>query len=413
LNQSHPTLAKRGGPTSFPATSAGQPSVACERTRRNSAGPRAGGAWQLSARASAVANDPAPKKYLAPFANLPHNSAHHVNRNENQPGPTVVLFGPTACENEARLRRRLRRDWTIVTLRDEQDVSGLREALGKADALIALSWRAEWKDAARRLRLIQATGAGVDAYEVRALPAGCALCNVYEHATPIAEYVMGAMVALTGRWLRRDRLLRQGIWDGTARREGEPHEELAGRTLGLLGYGTIGREVARRAAAFDLKTVAVRAHASAASPAPPLTWLGGPNRLRELLSVSDYLVICCPLTPQTRGLLDAEKLSWLKPGAYLVNVARAEIVQEPALFDALKSGQLAGAALDVWYRYPLGSDDRLLPAHAPFHELDNVLMTPHLSAWTHALIERRWTKIAANLDALAAGRPLQNVVAQN
>jgi phosphoglycerate dehydrogenase-like enzyme len=131
-----------------------------------------------------------------------------------------------------------------------------------------------------------------------------------------------------------------------------------------------------------------------------------------LLAASDCLVICCPLTPETRGLLNGERLAWLKPGTHLINVARAEIVEEQALYAALKTGQLAGAALDVWYRYPLTGDERLLPATLPFHELDNVLMTPHLSAWTHAMIERRWTKMAANLDALAERRPLQNIVAQ-
>jgi len=352
------------------------------------------------------------KKNLAPPAKMPHNFAHHVNLNENKSAPIVVLFGPTPCDNEARLRRLLRTKWGITAVRDEQEISGLHGALRDADALVALGWRAEWRKAAQRLRLIQAAGAGVDAYDVRTLPTGCALCNVYEHATPIAEYVMGAMVTLTGKLLKRDQRLRTGIWEGTARREGEPHGELAGQTLGLLGYGTIGRAIAQRAAAFEMKVSAVRA-TSPASPEPPLTWVGGPGQLRELLGRSDYLVICCPLTPQTRGLLDAEKLAWLKPGAYLINVARAEVVGEQSLYDALKSGRLAGAALDVWYRYPPGPAERLLPAHAPFHELDNVLMTPHLSAWTHAMIERRWTKIAANLDALAENRPLQNVVAQH
>lgn len=327
--------------------------------------------------------------------------------------PTVVLFGRTACDNEVRLRRLLRTEWRMVTLPDETNVSALRETLQDADALIALNWAPEWKSAAQRLRLIQAPGAGVDAYAVDALPAGCALCNVHEHAVPIAEYVMGALVALTVGFVKRDRLLREGIWDGTGRRDGEPHAELAGRTLGLLGYGTIGRAIAHRAAAFDLKVCAVRARPSAAPPEPPLAWIGGPEQLRDLLEASDYLAICCPLTAETRGLLNAERLSWLKPGAYLINVARAEIVEEQALHTALKSGRLAGAALDVWYRYPLSGDERLLPANAPFHELENVLMTPHLSAWTHAMIERRWTKMAANLDALAAGRPLQNIVAQS
>lgn len=102
----------------------------------------------------------------------------------------------------------------------------------------------------------------------------------------------------------------------------------------------------------------------------------------------------------------------MKPAAYLINVARAEVIEEQALFGALKDCRMAGAALDVWYRYPENGDQRLLPATLHFHELENVLMTPHLSAWTGAMIERRWKKIAANLDALAEGHPLDNVVCQ-
>lgn len=324
--------------------------------------------------------------------------------------PAVILFGATACDNEARLRRLLKTDWRIVALQDESDEPALRRALSDTDALIALRWSAEWRGAAQRLRLIQAPGAGVDAYDAGALPAGCALCNVYEHATPIAEYAMGALVALTTGMVRRDRAFRQGSWEGTGRRDGIPHDELCGSTIGLIGYGTIGREIAVRAHAFGMKVCAVRSRATNESN-PSLEWIGGPERLRELLETSDHVVVCCPLTESTRGLLNIERLSWMKPTAQLVNVARAEVAEEQALYEALKTMRISGAALDVWYRYPASGRERLLPANAPFHELENVIMTPHLSAWTHAMIERRWTKMAANLDALAQQRPLENIVA--
>lgn len=325
--------------------------------------------------------------------------------------PTLILFGRTACENESRVRRLLHTDWQIIALPEEDDLGALRDALSKATAMISLGWKAEWQDATTTLRMIQAPGAGVDAYDPKALPKGCALCNVYEHATPIAEYTMGALVALTTGMVRRDRAFRQGSWEGTGRRDGIPHEELCGSTLGLIGYGTIGREIAVRAQAFGMKVRAVRSRATSESD-PLLDWIGGPERLRELLETSDHVVVCCPLTETTRGLLNAERLSWMKPTAQLVNVARAEVADEQALYDVLKSKRIAGAALDVWYRYPASGFDVMLPSTAPFHELENVIMTPHLCAWTHAMIERRWTKMAANLDALAEGRALQNVVAQ-
>ncbi|MGH9839773.1 MAG: NAD(P)-dependent oxidoreductase [Blastocatellia bacterium] len=182
--------------------------------------------------------------------------------------------------------------------------------------------------------------------------------------------------------------------------------------------GRIGREVAKRARAFGLKVHAVRARLEAATNgahsdgSDKPDWLGGPSQLQELVAASDYLVVSCPLNDQTRGLLDRRSLAWMKPSGRLINVARAEVIEEQALYDVLKERRIAGAALDVWYRYPENGDQRLLPAALPFHELDNVLMTPHLSAWTDAMIERRWRKIAANLDALAEGNLLQNIVAQ-
>jgi phosphoglycerate dehydrogenase-like enzyme len=325
--------------------------------------------------------------------------------------PEVILLGHTACHNQTLLLRLLRTDWQFVALPDESDASALRGVLVRADALIGSRWRREWAERARRLRLVQSLGAGVDAYDTASLPAGCALCNVYEHGVPVAEYVIGAMVAMTVRFAFYDGRLRQGRWEGSGRLDGAPHAELAGKTVGLIGWGTIGREVARRARAFDMKVCAVRARPQPEELAE-LDWVGGADQLDELLGASDYLVICCPLNAETRGMLDSARLGRMKPGAYLINVARAELIDEAALFAALRTKYLAGAALDVWCQYPDDGEQTLLPSRLPFHELDNVLMTPHLSAWTDATIERRWMKIAANLDALAMGLPLFNVIAE-
>lgn len=333
----------------------------------------------------------------------------------------VILLGKTACLNAGRLSRLVRSpEWELVELPDEGDEVALWRELPEARALIGLRWRSGWRELAGGLKLVQALGAGVDAYEVGeagGLPSGCALCNVYEHGVPVAEYVVGTMVALTVRLALADRSLRQGAWVGSGRLDGETHGELAGRSVGLIGWGSIGREVAHRLRAFDMRVRAVRANPRVDEPGDG-DWIGGPERLDELLEVSDYVVVCCPLTESTRGMLDRARLARLKRGAFLINVARAEIVDELALYEALRERRLAGAALDVWYRYPIdaGSDPGLdpgrgiFPASLPFGELENVIMTPHLSAWTEEMVERRWQKIAANLDALAEGRPLGNLV---
>ncbi|HMZ22379.1 MAG TPA: gamma-glutamyltransferase, partial [Blastocatellia bacterium] len=148
--------------------------------------------------------------------------------------PNVILLGRTACDNQSRLTRWLQTAWDIVPLSDEKDGADLQQALPQASAFIGLRWKREWMEGARQLRLVQALGAGVDAYDVAALPPGCALCNVYEHGVPVSEYVIGAMVALTARFAFHDARLRQGRWDGSGRLDGAPHTELAGQTVGLI-----------------------------------------------------------------------------------------------------------------------------------------------------------------------------------
>src|SRR5690606_25070857 len=120
--------------------------------------------------------------------------------------------------------------------------------------------------------------------------------------------------------------------------------------------------------------------------------------------------VCCPLTGETRAMSGADELAAMKPSAVIINVARAEIIEERALFEALDQGRVAGAYLDVWYRYPAGADDTVAPSEFPFHRMPNVVCTPHSSAWTTNLPGRRYTMIAQNIQRYRRGEPLRNVV---
>jgi phosphoglycerate dehydrogenase-like enzyme len=132
--------------------------------------------------------------------------------------------------------------------------------------------------------------------------------------------------------------------------------------------------------------------------------------LDHMLPQCDVLLIAAGLGPETRGLIDARRLSLMKPTALLINIGRAAIVDEEALYDALSGNRLGGAALDVWWQHwsPEHPDRR--PSRFPFHELPNVLMTPHCSGFTEGTADRRWGDLAANLDRFARGEPLANVV---
>jgi len=294
-----------------------------------------------------------------------------------------------------------------VIIDDEREiVSRLREI----DVLVTLAFTREMGGAARRLKLVQVPGAGLDRIDRSALPRSAWLANAYGHEIGIAEYVLGAILTLTRSFARLDAALRRGTWEsqwavGVA--PPPPWPELAGKTVGILGYGRIGQCVARRAHAFDMTVVGIRRDAS--HPDPQGALVRGPDALGDVLTRADYLAITLPLTPETRGLLGEREFRAMKPTAILVNVSRAEIIDEDALYEALVERKIGAAALDVWYRYPSGPGPTP-PARRPFHELPNILMTPHVSGWTEGMLEARAKLIAENIRRTARGEAPMNLI---
>jgi phosphoglycerate dehydrogenase-like enzyme len=321
----------------------------------------------------------------------------------------VAMAGAFAASLEQPLRRHLAIPCEIIVA----DEVGILPLLGDVDVLVSMALTNEMGHRAIRLKLVQVPGAGLDRIDRAALPRGAVLANVYGHEIGIAEYVLGAMLALTRDFAELDGALRRGEWRSqwAVERPIPPvWPELAGKTLGILGYGRIGREVARRARAFDMTVgCAIRRHPSQ-SGENDLVLLGGPDMMDEVLRRADYVVIAMPATAETRAAIGGREFALMKPNAYLINVARAEIVDEAQLYNALAQRVIAGAALDVWYRYPRGPGPTA-PATKPFHELPNVLMTPHVSGWTDGMLEARAKLIAENVARVARGEPPLNQVA--
>ena len=319
----------------------------------------------------------------------------------------IGIVGTFAASLEAPIRRNLTLACEIIVL----DEVGIISRLADIDVLVTMVLTDRMGRACTHLKLVQVPGAGLDRIDRSAIPQGARLANVYGHENGIAEYVMGAMIALTRDFARLDLALRKGDWQsqwaiGVAPPPVWP--ELAGKTIGILGYGRIGQAVARRARAFDMKICAVRQDVRR-SVEDNVAFLGGPEATDEIIGQSDYVLIAMPATDATIGLMDRRRLGLMKSTAFLINVARAEIVDEDALYDALAKRSIAGAVLDVWYRYPRETG-RTRPATRPFHELPNVLMTPHVSGWTDGMIDTRARLIVENIRRVALGETLLNLV---
>jgi len=320
----------------------------------------------------------------------------------------VAFAGTFAATLEAPVRARLAIPCEVVVV----DEASIASKLEDVDVLVTLAFTKEMAVAARRLKLVQVPGAGLDRIDRAALPSGTWLANAYGHEVGIAEYVIGAMLAFTRGFGRIDAALRRGEWESqwaVGTEAPPPWPELAGKTLGIVGYGRIGEAVARRARAFDMEVCAIRRDPGRSS-SEDLALLGGPDRLDDVLRRSDYVALTLSLDAASVGLIGERELRLMKPTAVLINVARAVIVDEDALHRALAERRIAGAALDVWYRYP-AAPGATLPARRPFHELPNVLMTPHVSGWTEGMLAARAGVIAENVARVMRGEPPVNLIA--
>ncbi len=297
--------------------------------------------------------------------------------------------------------------WTIEVA-DSSNREEMARGLLDADAMVSMKWSSDMPPAPR-LRLLQLPGAGTDDIAFESVPARAAVCNVYEHEIGIAEYILSAMLQWVIGIPRMDAALRRGQWYGS-HLSGPRHDELYGKAVGIIGYGRIGREVARRARAFGMRVIACsRTPRNADEFVERVDMM---DRLPALLQESDFVVLALPLEPSTAGVIGKRQLANMKPGAVIINVARGALIDERALFEACRDRRIGGAVIDTWFKYPARGDAVAEPSNLPFRELENVIMTPHASGWTEGLRPRRSRMIAENLDRLARGESLVNVVKQ-
>jgi len=253
---------------------------------------------------------------------------------------------------------------------------------------------------APRLRWMHTMSAGVDRFlipEVTGRPDFTLTNNSGPYDVPIAEFVLATMLAAAKRLPSYQRAQAAATWEREVRLA-----ELRDATVVVLGPGSIGGEVARLAAAFGMRVVAVRRRVDLPRP-EGVALVVTPERLGQVAGEADYLVVATPLTPATTGLVSREVIARMKPTAWLINIARGAIVDEPALLEALKAKRIGGAAIDAWWTEPL-------PPESEWWSLPNVIATPHVSNSSPKLQQRTLDLFLDNLRRWKAGEPLVNVV---
>jgi phosphoglycerate dehydrogenase-like enzyme len=239
-------------------------------------------------------------------------------------------------------------------------------------------------------------GAGVDALlPAPDLPARVRIANARGiHGPQMSEFALAMMLALAKRVPRALEQSRARLW------KQYPVDTIAGRTLGILGIGAIGAAVAEKASAFGMRVIGTRREPR---PTPHVALVVGSEQTERVLRESDFVVVLLPLTPETRGSLGARELGFLKRSGYLVNLARGGIVDEDALAAALRSGQIAGAAIDVFAEEPLATS-------SPLWDAPNAILTPHVSGLGPGYMDRLTEIFVENLDRIETDRPLRNEV---
>ncbi len=312
-----------------------------------------------------------------------------------------------------------RKIWNLPDGRDEQlaakfpgvrfemaaDPSVFREKLPTADVLYSWHLPAPLFQSARRLKWMHTPGAGIDhlmypqlrGSEIQ-ITNGAGLSG-----DAMAEHLLAIMLAFSRRLHDAMRLQARQRWGQDLMWSTDPVPfRLEGKTVGIVGLGGIGEELARRAKALGMRVVGVRRHPEKRPP-KFVDAMGGPGQLDDLLEQSDFVVLAAPLTPETRGLIGARELAKMKNTAYLLNVARGELINETALVRALRGKTIAGAGLDVFQNEPL-------PDRSIFWRVPNLIVSPHFAGTYPEHMHRATDLFEENLARFLKGKPLRNLV---
>lgn len=286
-----------------------------------------------------------------------------------------------------------------------------------AEVVITMSWgKTMWGGTdnikipdARNLKLIHLPGAGIDAIDFKHVPINCRICNVYEHEIPMAEFCIGNILNWEMRLINKVNKFKNLDWSDCMIFDGPTHNELYGKTVGILGYGKIGKEISKRLKVFGVNVFAYTRTNNSKDKYLKNKFLS--KELKKTVNQLDYLIIACPLTKTTKEMVNKAVFKNMKKSSVILNVARGSIINEEDLYNALKHKEIGGAIIDTWFKYPNSkANNKFKPSKFNFNKIDNVVMTPHISAWSEGMIKRRAKIISENINRLYVKKKLINEI---
>lgn len=319
----------------------------------------------------------------------------------------IAFHGANAATFRPDIEKYLKGSHNISLLSDELSEAGEPQIFRDAEVIIGTALTKS-HPLPKSARLYQVAGAGYDGIDFTHVPSACYICNCFGHEEAITEYVMAAVLTKYIPLIDADTKLRQGNWQYMAGRSDGLRRECSGSSIGLLGYGHIGKALARRAKAFNIEVHV--ANRSDVMPDENVDYYHPISKLDTFWGAVDVLVVALPLAEATTGLVDKKAFSAMRPDSLVINVGRGQVIEENALYEALKTKEIGGAVIDTWYVYPQGKNNAPHPGNLPFHKLSNIIITPHMSGWTWGTIHRRQQLMAENIGRLAEGEVLLNIL---
>jgi len=296
-------------------------------------------------------------------------------------------------------------------VQSESSVESMLEHGRDAEILVSGRVQDEFIRKASKLKMIQSFESGIDKLDLAAVRerGDIIVCNSHVNSAEVAEYAISLLFAVAKGLIPSDRELRTGNW---IHRWGGPvpNLEIRGKKVLIIGLGHIGADIARRLKSFDV-TINAATCSGTSRNASLVDQIVKIEEAKSHVEESDFIILSLPLTADSKGLVNREFLSWMKPTSILVNISRAQIVDEVALYEALKEKRIHGAGIDVWWRYPTKWRGMTIPpADVPFHELDNIVVSPHRAAYSENIRHELIQFVVENILRFIHGETPLNII---